>query len=116
MLGDIVQFTRFAQGIVARGKRPVFEVLQSLAPLIAQADNVRRVMREGKAFPETGLHIPVFDLLSIFAGHLGGNALYIVTDPDNAERWSDRILKPNESVSVLSGPGAQHTETTATAR
>ena len=77
------------------------------APLIAQADNVRRVMREGKAFPETGLHIPVFDLLSIFAGHLGGNALYIVTDPDNAERWSDRILKPNESVSVLSGPGAQ---------
>ena len=77
MLGDIVQFTRFAQGIVARGKRPVFEVLQSLAPLIAQADNVRRVMREGKAFPETGLHIPVFDLLSIFAGHLGGQcALY----------------------------------------
>ena len=72
MLGDIVQFTRFAQGIVARGKRPVFEVLQSLAPLIAQADNVRRVMREGKAFPETGLHIPVFDLLSIFAGHLRG--------------------------------------------
>ena len=34
-------------------------------------------MREGKAFPETGLHIPVFDLLSIFAGHLGGQcALY----------------------------------------
>ena len=80
MLGDIVQFTRFAQGIVARGKRPVFEVLQSLAPLIAQADNVRRVMREGKAFPETGLHIPVFDLLSIFAGHLGG-AMRSISSP-----------------------------------
>ena len=73
-------------------------------------------MREGKAFPETGLHILMFDLLGIFAGHLRGNALYIVTDPDKAERWSDRILKPNESVSVLSGPGARLTETTATGR
>ncbi len=76
-LGDTVQFTRFAQGIVARGKRRAFEVPQSHAPLIVQADNVRRVIREGKAFPETGLHIPMFDLLSIFAGHLGGQcALY----------------------------------------
>ena len=90
-LGDTVQFTRFAQGIVARGGRPVFEVPQSLAPLIVQADNVHRVIREGEALPETGLHIPMFDLLGIFAGHLRGNAPYIVADPDKAERWSDRI-------------------------
>ena len=46
-LGDTIQFTRFAQGIVAQGGRPVFEVPHSLAPLIVQADNFHRVIREG---------------------------------------------------------------------
>ena len=58
----------------------------------------------------------MFDLLGIFTGPLRGNAPYIFADPDKAERWLDRILKPNESVSVLSGPGARLTETTATGR
>ena len=31
-LGDTIQFTRFAQGIVAQGGRPVFEVPHSLSP------------------------------------------------------------------------------------
>lgn len=38
----------------------------------------------------------MFDLLGIFAGHLGGNAPYIVASPDKAERWSDRILETGQ--------------------
>ena len=67
-------------------------------------------MREGKAFPETGLHIPVFDLLSIFAGHLGGQCALYRHRSGQRRAVVDRILKPNESVSVWFGPGAQHTE------
>jgi len=89
--GDTVQFARFAQGIVARGGRPVFEAPTPLAPLIEQADNVHRVIREGETLPETGLHIPMFDLLGIFSGHVAGNAPYIVADSDKSERWTDRI-------------------------
>ncbi len=38
----------------------------------------------------------MFDLLGIFAGHLGGNAPYIVASPNKAERWSDRILETGQ--------------------
>ncbi len=61
-LGDAVHFIRFAQDVAARGGEVVVESLPALAPLLATAPGVAKVVAPGTAVPGAAYYVPLMSL------------------------------------------------------
>ena len=84
-MGDTLMFARYLPLVAARGGSVVLECRAPLAPLLAQAGGVDRVVAHGERLPAFDCHVPLMSLAHIFATTLEtvpADGPYIAPPPD----------------------------------
>ncbi|GAB6054049.1 tetratricopeptide repeat protein [Magnetospira thiophila] len=93
-MGDALHFIRFAPLARQRVGRLVIGCPPELAPLLAQAEGVDKVISWGESLPPVGLQYPLLSLPRLF--DLSGDALartapYLAAPGEARARWEDRL-------------------------
>jgi tetratricopeptide (TPR) repeat protein/glycosyltransferase involved in cell wall biosynthesis len=93
-IGDMLQFTRYAPLVAARGGRVVLMCQSEIAPLMRRLDGIDQVVERGEPLPAFDVYAP---LLSV--PHLLGTTLetipsetpYLKADPIRVAAWAEYL-------------------------
>jgi hypothetical protein len=69
-LGDVIQFSRYAQMLAAKGVKVVLEAPPPLAPILFGLDGVHQVYISGETPPAHDFHYPIMSLLTLPGFHV----------------------------------------------
>jgi tetratricopeptide (TPR) repeat protein len=93
-LGDVIQFSRYAPLVAARGARVIVGAHPPLKPLLQTLDGVDQVIGNGEPLPPFDLQCSLLSLPLAFGTRLEtipASVPYLHADPQRVLRWSQRL-------------------------
>ncbi|MFB3776007.1 MAG: tetratricopeptide repeat protein [Bryobacteraceae bacterium] len=98
-LGDTIQFIRYADLVKRAGAAVVVECPARLAPLVATAPGVDRVVGAGTPLPEFDVHAPLMSLPRLVRTTLSSvpaRVPYLAVEEERRQRWRERMAHERE--------------------
>ena len=95
-LGDVIQFSRYAQMLAAKGVKVVLEAPPPLAPILFGLDGVHQVYISGETPPAHDFHYPIMSLPHAMGTRLDTIPVptpYINVKPERVATWATRLGK-----------------------